>query len=62
MRRDPRPMFLKNTTTHRREARQILMNRDDKSKAKMQVNTHPNIEGKAIFFPERSHSMKRLSH
>jgi hypothetical protein len=42
-------MFLKNTTTHRREARQILMNHNDKNKAKMQVNTHPNIEGTAIF-------------
>jgi hypothetical protein len=49
MRRDPRPMFLKNTTTHRREARQTLMNHNDKNKAKIQVNTHPNIEGKANF-------------
>jgi hypothetical protein len=39
MRTDPRPMFLKNTTTHRREARQILMNHNDKNMAKMQVNT-----------------------
>jgi hypothetical protein len=48
MRRDPRTMFLKNTITHRREARQTLMNHNEKNKAKMQVNTHPNIEGKAI--------------
>jgi hypothetical protein len=49
MRRDSTPMFLKNTTTHRREARQTLMNHNDKNKAKLQVNRHPNIEGKAIF-------------